>query len=194
MEKLLWWNELENLASPLWSAVELLEPFDPGDSGLRVYRDKALEFVQVNPEPFARSNRLAHLTASAVVIEPQSRRSLMVFHPYFKRWQQPGGHADGDPDLVRVALKEAIEETGISELGIVPKVIDVGFGRGEGNIPHTHFDIRFVAIAPATSMDAVSPEGIELRWFGADERGEELDLVRRRMLRSALELVRGRGM
>ena len=65
------------------------------------------------PDVLDRRCRPGHLTGSALVVDPSDRRILVLFHTKLQRWLQPGGHADGDADLARVALREAAEETGI---------------------------------------------------------------------------------
>ncbi|MGH9195116.1 MAG: NUDIX hydrolase [Acidimicrobiia bacterium] len=187
--RLLGWSDLESRSVPVSDARKLLASFDPLDAEVRANRDKALEFLLRDSEPYSRSNTTGHMTASSLVVEPDSKKSLLVFHPYFKRWQQTGGHAEGDHDLVRVALKEAIEETGLQELRIIPKVIDVGVGRGEGDIDHVHYDVRFLVISPSEPEKVTSPEGLQLRWFALNHDGEELDAARKRMLGIAQEVL-----
>lgn len=69
-------------------------------------------------------NSIVHMTASAVVFNPERTKILMIKHNIYKTWAWPGGHADGDADLERVARKEVAEETGIENLkSIYPGVI-----------------------------------------------------------------------
>ncbi len=63
----------------------------------------------LEPGPLDRTCRPGHLTGSALVVDPSDRRILVLFHAKLQRWLQPGGHADGDGDLARVALREAHE-------------------------------------------------------------------------------------
>ena len=60
-----------------------------------------------------------HLTASSFIFDPTRTKTLMVYHNIYKSWSWTGGHADGDPDLKAVALKEAVEETGVTELRFI---------------------------------------------------------------------------
>ena len=83
---------------------------------IRAFRDK-------NPDAFYRSNLLAHMTASAWVVNPQRSKVLMVYHRLYDSWSWAGGHADGEEDLLAVALREVREETGVQRLRPVTEEI-----------------------------------------------------------------------
>ena len=78
-------------------------------------KDKVLilDFLDRNPDAFLRSNRLAHMTASAWIVNPARSKVLMVYHRLYDSWSWTGGHADGETDLLAVALREVREETGL---------------------------------------------------------------------------------
>ena len=78
-------------------------------------RDKAviLDFIANNTDAFLRTNLVAHMTASAWVVDSSRERVLMVYHNIYDSWSWTGGHADGDEDLLAVALRECREETGV---------------------------------------------------------------------------------
>ena len=63
-----------------------------------------------------RENLAAHLTSSAMILNPRRDKALMVYHNIYQSWSWTGGHCDGDPDLIGVALREAGEETGLFKL------------------------------------------------------------------------------
>ena len=74
---------------------------------------RSSRFIDAHPDALHRSCLEGHLTGSAAVVDPSTRQVLLLFHAKVQRWLQPGGHADGDGNLARVALREAEEETGI---------------------------------------------------------------------------------
>ena len=78
-------------------------------------RDRAvmLAFMERNADAFERSNLIAHMTTSAWVVNPGRDRVLMVYHRIYDSWSWTGGHADGERDLLSVALREVREETGV---------------------------------------------------------------------------------
>src|SRR5512134_1717771 len=80
----------------------------------RVRADHVRQFVRANPDCFERSNPEGHVTGSAWIVSADRRSFLLTHHRKLGRWLQLGGHADGDPDPLRVALREAQEESGMT--------------------------------------------------------------------------------
>ena len=68
------------------------------------------------PDSFTRRNETAHFTASAWVVNPARNKVLMIYHNIYNSWSWTGGHADGETDLLAVALREVAEETGLQTL------------------------------------------------------------------------------
>lgn len=145
--------------------------------------EEILRFVAETPDCFCRSHAAGHITGSAWLLNPAGDKALLTLHRNLKRWMQTGGHADGDPDVLRTALREAEEESGIC--GICPlstEIMDVDIHRipanprkGEGE--HLHYDIRFLLQAPHEQY-VVSEESDDLAWWGAEDiaaRAAELD-------------------
>ena len=72
-----------------------------------------LQYMDTFPDLLTRENEMAHFTASCWIVNPARTHALMAFHNLYQSWAWLGGHADGDEDLLRVALREANEESGI---------------------------------------------------------------------------------
>ncbi len=138
-------------------------------------RDRILALLDartgLEPGPLDRTCRPGHLTGSALVVDPADRRVLVLFHAKLQRWLQPGGHADGDGDLARVALREATEETGIEGLRVVgPAVdLDVHVVDPPSEDAHEHHDVRFLVVAPPGAVPVGNHESEALRWVAVDE-------------------------
>ena len=108
-------------------------------------------FVEDNPDCLLRSNLAGHLTASAFVVDRERQHLLLIHHKALDRWLQPGGHADGDPDLLAVARREVLEETGLAEVApVVPHPFDLDIHpipERKGVPAHLHYDVRFLFAA-----------------------------------------------
>jgi 8-oxo-dGTP pyrophosphatase MutT (NUDIX family) len=114
------------------------------------YRRRARAFVQAHPDCFERHLWPGHVTGSAWVVNPDRSRVLLLHHRKHDQWFQPGGHADGDADILRVALRETSEETGLdpAHVRLVDADIfdlDIHAIVATGQDPrHEHIDIRFL--------------------------------------------------
>lgn len=120
-----------------------------------------------SPGAFTRSRLDAHFTASAWLVSADGERALLMHHAKLGRWLQPGGHADGDADLARVALREAEEETGLTGLTVLPDIFDIDRHRipSRGDEPeHWHHDVRFVVRADGDERYVANAESLALAW------------------------------
>jgi len=162
------------------------------------HRTEIEAFVMANPDAALRENLNAHLTGSAVVVDPIGERTLLLLHRKLGRWFQPGGHADGDTNLAAVALREAAEETGIAGLRVVVPAIDVDVHRVEppGEPSHLHLDVRFLVLAPHGSIEQGNEESLALRWvdLGALDASEpSVDRSTRRLVERGLDVAAALG-
>jgi len=159
------------------------------DEKSRVERVQML--VESHPDCFDRRCLPGHVTASAWIVSHDLERCLLTHHRKLDRWLQLGGHADGDPDVVAVALRDAEEESGLSGFEVLsrdqtgrpePLDVDVHVIPARANEPeHEHHDIRFLLRAPAGQELVQSEESIDLGWFSwADLRriADEQSLLR----------------
>ncbi|CAN5588956.1 NUDIX hydrolase [soil metagenome] len=157
-------------------------------------RDRMLALLETVPDCFSRSTFPAHFTGSALVVNADGSRALLHHHRKLARWLQFGGHCDGDANVLRVACREAQEESGIDGLFVAaarPFDLDIHEIPARGAEPtHWHYDIRYVLIAPenATSLTS-SDESHELRWFTTEEMEQlPLDAGLQRLVRKWREL------
>jgi 8-oxo-dGTP pyrophosphatase MutT (NUDIX family) len=133
-------------------------------------------FVHRHAQPFDRTIGEGHLTGSAVVIDASASRTLLVFHRKLGRWLQPGGHAEaGERDGAAVALREATEETGLTQLSLHPHApqpldVDVHLIPARRDDPaHLHLDLRYLVVAEAgAALDPAAVEVADVRWVTWD--------------------------
>lgn len=134
--------------NPRRQVLEILDAALLFDERDRAEAAAITAFVRANPDCLERSNLAGHLTASAFVVDRERRHLLLIHHRALDRWLQPGGHADGDPDLLAVARREVREETGLAEFNPVttrPFDLDIHTIPARGEIPaHLHYDVRFL--------------------------------------------------
>jgi len=125
------------------------------------------EFALAHADCFERSCVVGHFTGAAWLVDASGGRVLLTHHRKLDRWLQLGGHADGDPDLAAVALREAEEESGLCGLAVDPEIFDLDrhIIPARGAEPeHWHYDARFVVRASADDRFVVSDESHELAW------------------------------
>lgn len=149
------------------------------------YKKEIIEFIEQYPDCFERSLAVGHITASAWLLSADYSQALLMHHTKLDLWVQFGGHCDGDSDVLRVAIKEAQEESGIQ--AIVPvstTIFDIDVHR----IParkmepaHTHYDIRFLLAVVDDVSFCKNQESQELRWIG--KKREELPTDSQSMIR-----------
>ena len=121
-----------------------------------------------HPDALRRDHRPAHVTASAVVLEPTHGAVLLVLHSKVGLWLQPGGHVeDDDPSLAAAALREATEETGVAGLVVDPRPLLLDRHRAPCGAEH-HLDVQFLIHAPSRATPLVSQESLDVRWWPVD--------------------------
>src|SRR5437773_8684321 len=106
------------------------------------------QFVEANVDCFERSLQIGHITGSAWIVDRDRTHALLTRHRKLNKWLQLGGHADGDPDILRVALREAREESNLDAIRPVSEAIfDVDIHlipERAGEPEHLHYDVRFL--------------------------------------------------
>ncbi|BDH07913.1 NUDIX hydrolase [Streptomyces seoulensis] len=139
-------------------------------------RDAYLAHLAAHPDGMWKSCHAGHLTASALVIDPEHGRVLLTLHRKLRMWLQMGGHCEpGDTSVAAAALREATEESGIAGLTLLPGG-PVRLDRHPIPAPcHWHHDVQYAVLAPRGAEHAISDESLDLRWFGYDEVADVAD-------------------
>ncbi len=157
---------VESEQEQLHACLNALTPRTEGEAA-----DLARARVRVNEGAAWDRETTAHFTASALIVHPPTKRVLLRWHERQDAWIQVGGHGDpGETDPVAIAIREAIEETGLADLAPwpTPRLVHVVAVHVPANVKepdHVHIDLRFV-LATLRPDDAV-PEApsAPVRWL-----------------------------
>jgi 8-oxo-dGTP pyrophosphatase MutT (NUDIX family) len=115
-------------------------------------KNVALLSIEQFDNLLTRENPLIHTSSSGYIVNKDRTKVLMIHHNIYKTWCWTGGHADGDADLLHVAIKEAKEETGVENIrAITPEILSLDilevighFKRGKYVSPHLHLSIAYL--------------------------------------------------
>ncbi|MEU3780339.1 NUDIX hydrolase [Streptomyces sp900129855] len=162
-------------------AVLVLKEYE----GQEELRQTYLDHLGTHPDGMWKACGDGHITASALVIDPEHGRVLLTLHKKLRKWLQMGGHCEPvDATLAAAALREGTEESGIAGLALLPG----GPVRLDRHLTPCawHFDVQYAALAPAGAVEAISDESIDLRWFPYAEVAEVADESVVRLLEATL--------
>lgn len=146
-------------------------------------RDKALILAELtnNPQVFLRESSLAHMTASAWVVNEDKTKVLMVYHHIYNSWSWLGGHADGEEDLLKVAIKEVKEESGLKQVSPVSTnifslevlTVDGHIKHGQYVSSHLHLNVTYLLEAKEKDKLVIKPdENSGVAWFPLEKAVE----------------------
>jgi len=156
-------------AMSLQILLDLLSEYRPSSALDSHILERVLQFAVAHPiDCCDRSLREGHFTGSAWIIDETEHLILLMHHRKLDRWLQLGGHADGDTNLLCVAVREAREESGLEEITAVyngPFDLDVHAIPANQNEPvHYHYDVRFLFAADSRQVLHKNEESKNLGW------------------------------
>jgi 8-oxo-dGTP pyrophosphatase MutT (NUDIX family) len=158
--------------------IEDIRAYQPYNEQEQRDKQVILDFIAKNDDAFLRTNLIAHMTASAWVVNEDRTQVLMVYHNIYNSWSWTGGHADGERDLLSVALREVREETGVQHLHPVSEnifsleVLTVDGHEKHGEYVPSHLHLNVTYLIEADSRDALrvcEAENSGVRWFAPEE-------------------------
>ena len=155
-----------------------LESYHPWNEQEIRDREELLRRLRSGEELYTRDNASAHLTASAWVVTPDRTRVLLAYHNLYRSWAWLGGHADGDRDLLAVALREVREESGLTEVHPVSDsiysleilTVDGHEKHGKYVSSHLHLNLTYLLEAdPAAAVRCKPDENSRVGWFALED-------------------------
>ena len=155
-------------------ALATLSGWRPEDDAQERLRCDYVAHLEAHPDGLSRTQLPAHVTAGALVLSADGAAVLLTLHAKAGRWFHLGGHCEpGDRTLAGAALREATEESGVTDLRLTspgePLHLDahtVDFCGGRAEV--RHLDVRYLAVAPAGARPVVSEESLDVRWWPVD--------------------------
>ena len=158
--------------------MDALNRFRPCNEQEETDKNQILSLLSGGQDLYTRDNPVAHLTASSWVVSPDRKQVLLIYHNLYRSWAWMGGHADGDRDLCRVALRETREESGLQDLTLVsPDIfslesltVDGHEKRGKFVSSHLHLNVTYLLEADPRRPIRVKPdENSGVAWFPVEE-------------------------
>ncbi|MDP1609040.1 MAG: NUDIX hydrolase [Chlamydiales bacterium] len=152
--------------------LDLLHTYHPTYPEEIESKRNMLHFIEDNARCFERALEIGHMTASSWLLSQDGSQALLMHHRKLNRWLQLGGHADGDSNLLEVAIKEAQEESGIHHIeAITPHIFDIDIHLIPENPKekaHYHYDVRFLLQVKSLERVQGNHESKELLWISKD--------------------------
>lgn len=164
-----------------YNLISQIERYYPWNEQEEKDRQLILRCLREQEDIFLRENSWAHMTASAWIVNPPRTKVLMAYHNIYDSWSWLGGHADGEEDLRKVALREVQEESGIRKANPVTDdlfsievlTVDGHWKRGSYVSSHLHLNVTYLVEASEDEMLSMKPdENSGVAWFGLEEAVE----------------------
>lgn len=152
--------------------IDQLRRHQPFNEHEQLMLSRLLAFVEQHDNCFDRSLLEGHVTASAWVVNPERTHVLLLHHGKLDKWLQPGGHCDGDPDVLAAARREVAEETGLHPAPVSTAIFDVDahdIPRRQAVPAHVHYDVRFLLEIGLDHQPVVSDESHDVQWVALSQ-------------------------
>lgn len=158
--------------------IEKIKAYHPFNEQEEMDKALLLNWIATRENAFSRDNTVAHMTASAWVVNKDRSKVLMVYHNIYNSWSWLGGHADGETDLLAVAIREVKEEAGIFNVRPVSEeifsleslTVDGHVKRGKYVSSHLHLNVTYLLEADSEEQVSVKEdENSGVAWFTPEE-------------------------
>jgi 8-oxo-dGTP pyrophosphatase MutT (NUDIX family) len=168
-------------------AQQVLEGWAAPDPDQRDLRDLYLAHIASYSDAMYRTCVPGHVTASTLILNHQRDHVLLTLHPKVGLWLQMGGHCEpGDETLASAAAREALEESGITDLAMGEHPLRLDRHRVGCHGGSWHLDVQYLAVAPALAQEVISEESLDLKWFPVDDLPDLTDDALRSLVAAAV--------
>ena len=147
-------------------------------------KKKMVTYIDTFEDVLTRENRMCHFTASSWIVNKERTKILMIYHKIYDSWAWTGGHCDGDSDMLHVAVKEAIEETGVENFKVLSdgifgiEIVSVDGHVKRGKYVPTHLHLNISYLLEADEHDALrikEDENSGVKWIDINEINNVID-------------------
>ena len=157
---------------PRTHLLQLLKQYHPVELDEQIMLTKMIDFVEKHENCLSRSLSIGHVTGSAWIVNESRSHALLIHHAKLNAWFQPGGHADEGENITEVAMREAMEETGLVLQLIDSQLFDIDIHQipaRKSEEAHLHYDVRFLFEGKMSDILQISNESKDLRWIPLQE-------------------------
>ena len=157
---------------------EQIQRFSPYNEQEQADKERMLEYIHTFQDVLTRENKMCHFTASNWIVNKERSKILMIYHNIYQSWAWTGGHADGEDNLLQVALKEAREETGLKNLKVLSDeiysleilTVDSHIKKGKFVPSHLHLDCCYLLEANEEEpLKIKEDENSGVKWIDIDK-------------------------
>lgn len=162
--------------------IDQIKAYKPYNEQEKNDKEVMLMYFEKEKNIFNRDNKIAHMTASAWVLNKDRSKVVMVYHNIYNSWSWMGGHADGEKNLFSVAIKEVKEESGLSSVIPISKnifsleilTVDGHLKKGKYISSHLHLNVTYLFEADEQEILTIKPdENSGVEWFSLDQSIEK---------------------
>ena len=163
---------------------KMLEAYVPYNEQEENDKEMMLKYIDTFEDVLTRENRMCHFTASSWIVNKERTKILMIYHKIDDSWAWTGGHCDGDSDMLHVAVKEAIEETGVENFKVLSdgifgiEIVSVDGHVKRGKYVPTHLHLNISYLLEADEHDALrikEDENSGVKWIDINEINNVID-------------------
>lgn len=187
----------------MYKFEEEIEEYAAACEQEKAEKEIMLQFIRRNRDNvLQRSNEIAHMTGSSMIFNEERTKVLMVYHNIYKSWSWTGGHADGEENLLALAIEEAKEETGITKLKVLSGKIagldilpvPAHIKKGVYVAPHLHLSLAYLFMASERQLLQIrEEENSAVAWIPIEKleeevREEEMHPVYKKLVKKGLAL------
>ena len=160
-----------------YGLLEALKAYKPWNEQEARDRDVMLLALNAHPDPFTRENEVMHFSASSWIVNRDCTKVLMAYHNIYQAWAWTGGHADGERNLLKVAVREAWEETSVHAVPVTDEIFSLETLTVDGHekkgryVPsHLHLNVTYLLTADENeTIRSKADENAAVRWFTLED-------------------------